>query len=128
MCTFDPRTTDTPSSQHPLPCRPCIGNESLRTNGNHRLQEKHYPKEILYIYNINLIYQPKPYHNMKKLRYYFSLLLAFIGFGAANAQWEEGAMVEDIAAVAAAETPVVLKSSNLCGHNPGKYVTPKGFV
>ena len=128
MCTFDPRTTDTPSSQHPLPCRPCIGNESLRTNGNHRLQEKHYPKEILYIYNINLIYQPKPYHNMKKLRYYFSLLLALIGIGAANAQWEEGAMVEDIAAVASAETPVVLKSSNLCGHNPGKYVTPKGFV
>lgn len=38
--------------------RPCIRNESLRTNGNHRLQEKHYPKEILYIYKINLIYQP----------------------------------------------------------------------
>ena len=66
---------------------------------------------------------------MNKIRYYISMFLAAVGMGTATAQqYEAGAQVTDIDAVASAGTEVLLAASTVQSYNPGKYITPEGFV
>ena len=71
---------------------------------------------------------------MSKIRYFITMLLAVVGFGAVQAQtYGQGGEVTDIASVAASAdgtqeaTPILLVGSGVQSWNPSEYLSPYGF-